>query len=65
MTNWQEINDACGITQSDLDLVAISARHAEIDADIANAPDSFSAYWAGSASASVLRDYKAKRGVNV
>lgn len=41
------------------------ARTAELRAELANASDSFAAYWAGSASASVLRDYQAGRVVDV
>lgn len=42
------------------------ARQAEYEADLAAAKgDSFAEYWAGSASASVMRDYRAGRVVTV
>jgi len=42
------------------------ARQAEYEAELAAcAGDSFAAYWAGSASASVMRDYRAGRVVTV
>lgn len=57
------------LTAEEIEMVRASAetemRNDEMRADVSNAPDSFSAYWADSASASVLRDYKAGRVVNV
>ena len=53
-----------GAGMSELEMIA--ARHAEIDADIAEHTangDSFAAYWAGSASSSVLRDFAAGRTI--
>jgi hypothetical protein len=41
------------------------ARHQEWVRETLAAKDSFEAYWAGSVSASVMRDYKAGRVVNV
>lgn len=41
------------------------ARDAEYRRDLAAARDDFEAYWAGSASASVLRDYRAGRVVGL
>lgn len=41
------------------------ARHIEYTRDLLAARDSFDAYWAGSATASVIRDYRAGRVVNV
>ena len=42
------------------------ARQAEYEADLAACKgDSFATYWAGSASASVMRDYRAGRVVTV
>ena len=40
-------------------------RHIEYTRDLIAARDIFDAYWTGSASASVLRDYKAGRVANV
>ena len=41
------------------------ARHIEWVRETAAAKDSFEAYWAGSASSSVIRDLRAGRVVNV
>ena len=42
------------------------ARESEYQAEVAAAgSDSFAVYWAGSASASVLRDYKAGRVITI
>jgi hypothetical protein len=42
-----------------------AARKAEYEAAVKSAKDSFEAYWAGSASASVARDYRAGRFVTI
>lgn len=41
------------------------ARHADWVREVTAAKNSFEAYWAGSASASVMRDYRAGRVVEV
>lgn len=56
-------------TPAELDDIRASAlaeiRKDELAAAIAATTNSFDAYWAGSASSSILRDYKAGRVVNV
>jgi hypothetical protein len=42
-----------------------TVRAAEHDAAVAATNDSFAAYWAGSATASVARDYRAGRFVTI
>lgn len=41
------------------------ARHIDYTREVLAAQNSFEAYWAGSATASVLRDYRARRAVEV
>lgn len=54
------------VPDDDDDMQALGAvRAAETQRAEARAADSFEAYWAGSASASVLRDYAAGRVVTI
>ena len=54
------------VFQDDPGMTELAAlRHAELREAESRAADSFEAYWAGSASASVLRDYAAGRVVMV